>query len=170
MLALSASDIEAASTQHSSELTQSAIYHRILAIRLLNCALSTGLHSFEEGNAMIATLFNLVFQSMFIDEGHSEYLTFIRGGALVAIQMGSKGLKSLFQNLVSIDGFEMVGPELQGSEAIDLGPIDAAYASLAAFGPLCKRESEKKLHGLLLELVCNLYLSLRDGMKSPLWV
>src|ERR1035438_8917429 len=109
MLALSASDIEAASSQHSSELTQSAICHRILAIRSLNRALSTGLHSFEEGNAMIATFFNLVSQSMLIDEGNSEYFTFIRGGALVATQMGSKGLKFLFQNLVSIDGFEMVG-------------------------------------------------------------
>jgi hypothetical protein len=36
MLALSASDIEAKSDQHSPELTKSAICHRVLAIRYLN--------------------------------------------------------------------------------------------------------------------------------------
>jgi len=38
MLALSASDIEAASGQHSPELAQSAIFHRVLAIKSLSRA------------------------------------------------------------------------------------------------------------------------------------
>ena len=72
MFALSASDIEAALSQHSSELIQSAMSHRILAIKFLNRALSTGLRIFEEGNAMLATCYILVFQSTLMDEGLAE--------------------------------------------------------------------------------------------------
>jgi hypothetical protein len=162
MLALSASDIEAKSDQHSPELTKSAISHRVLAIRYLNRALSTGLHTFEEGNAMLATCFSLMFQSALIGEGHPEYLSFIRGCVVVSIQMGSKGLKILFQNLLSNDEFETVD-----MPAVDLGPVDAAYASLEAFEHLCERESEKAFHACLLEIVRNLYLSSHDGTRSP---
>jgi hypothetical protein len=119
---------------------------------------------------MLATCYSLIFQSTLIDEGHPEYLTFVRGCVLVAVQMGCKGLKFLFQNLHNNDEFEMVSPHLQGTPAVDLGPIDAAYTSLEAFGPLCKRESERKFHACLLEFVCNFYLSSHDGMKSPFWM
>lgn len=165
MLALSASDIEAKSDQHSPELTKSAICHRVLAIRYLNRALSAGLHTFEEGNAMLATCYSLMFQSTLIDEGHPEYLSFIRGCVLVAVQMGSKGLKFLFQNLLSNDEFETAG-----TPTVDLGPVNAAYASLEAFGHLCERESEKAFHACLLEIVRNLYLSTRDGTRSTFWM
>jgi hypothetical protein len=167
MLALSASDIEATSGQHSSELTKSAICHRILAIRSFNHALSTGLHTFEEGNAMLATCYSLIFQSTLMDDGYAEFLSFTRGCVLVAVQMGCKGLKLLFQNLLSNEEFERVDLHLQGTPGVDLGPIDAAFASLEAFRPLCERESDKKFHGCLLEIVRKYYSSSRDGMKSP---
>jgi hypothetical protein len=163
MLALSASDIAAIPSQHTSELIQSAIIHRVLAIKLFNRALSTGLHSFEEGNAMLATCYLLVFQSILIDEGLDEHLTFIRGCVLVSLQMGYKGLKFLFQNLLSNNELEKIRPHFQGTPPIDLGPVDAAYASLEAFWHLCERESEKKFHGYLLEVVRSLYLSSGDG-------
>jgi hypothetical protein len=166
MLALSASDIDAASSQHSPELTQSAMSHRVLAIKFLNRALSPGLHTFEEGNAMLATCYALVFQSIMMDEGHAEYLTFIRGAVLVSLQMCSKGLKFLFHNLLDNDELEKLRPHFQGTPANDLGPVDAAHASLEAFRPLCKREHEKEFHGCLLEIVHNLFLSSRDGTKS----
>ena len=133
MLALSASDIEATSGQRSSELAQSAIFHRILAIKYFNRALSNGLHTFEEGSAMIATCFILVFQSVLIDEGLPEYLTFIRGCVLLPLQMGYKHPKFLFQNLLSDDEIEKTRPYFQDMPAVDLRCVDAAYASLEAF-------------------------------------
>jgi len=168
MLALSASDLEVTSSQPSFELAQSAMSHRILAIKSLSRALSTGMHSLEDGNAMLATCYILVHQSTLIDEGLSEYLTFIRGCVLVPLQMDCRGLKFLFQNLLSDDEIEMTRPYLQSMPAIDLGPVDAAYASLEALTPLCERESEKMMREQTLEIVRKFHLSSCDGTNSPL--
>ena len=167
MLALSASDIEATSSQDSSELAQSAIFHRMLAIKSFNRALSTGLYTFEEGNAMLATCFILVYQSTLLDEGLFEYLTFVRGCILVPLQMSCKDLKFLFQNLLSDDEIEQTRPYLQSMPAVDLKSVDAAYTSLEDFRSLCKREAEKKMHDRTLEIVRSFYLSPCDGTKYP---
>jgi hypothetical protein len=166
MLALSASDIEATSRKSSPELAQSAIFHRILAIKYFNRALSAGLHTFEEGNAMLATCWVLLYQSILIDEGLSEYLTFVRGCVLVPLQMGSKDLKFLFKNLFSDDEIEKTRPSLQDMPAVNLRSVDAACTSLEALKPLCEREVEKKVQGRLLELVRRFYLSSCDGTNS----
>jgi hypothetical protein len=71
----------------------------------------------------------------------------------------------LFQNLLSNDEFETAG-----TPTVDLGPVNAAYASLEAFEHLCERESEKAFHACLLEIVRNLYLSTHDGVRSPFWM
>jgi hypothetical protein len=170
MLALSASDLEASSSQPSSELVQSAMSHRTLAIKSLNRALSTGMHSIEDGNAILATCYILVYQSTLIDEGLSEYLTFVRGCVLVPLQMNCRGLKFLFQNLLSDEEIEMSRPYLQCMPAVDLKPVDAAYASLEALAPLCERESEKTIREQTLEIVRKFYSSSCDGTNSPLWI
>jgi hypothetical protein len=170
MLALSASDLVTTSSQPSSELVQSAMFHRIIAIKSLNRALSAGLHSLEDGNAMLATCHILVYQSTLMDEGLPEYLTFVRGCVLVSLQMGSRGLKFLFQNLFSDDEIEMARPYLQHMPAVDLRPVDAACASLEALAPLCERESEKTMREQTLEIVRKFYLSSCDGTNSPFWM
>lgn len=170
MLALSASDLETTSSQPSSELVQSAMFHRTIAIKSLNRALSTGLHSIEDGNAILATCYILVHQSTLIDEGLSEYLTFVRGCVLVPLQMNCRGLKFLFQNLLSDDEIEMSRPYLQSMPAVDLRLVDAACASLEALEPLCERESEKTMREHTLEIVRKFYLSSCDGTNSPFWI
>jgi hypothetical protein len=167
MLALSASDLEASSSQPSSELVQSTMFHRTLAIKSLSRALSTGMHSMADGNAILATCYILLYQSVLIDEGLSEYLTFVRGCVLVPLQMNCRGLKFLFQNLLSDEEIEMLRPYLQCMPAIDLRHVDAAYASLEALAPLCERESEKTIREHTLEIVRKFYLSSCDGTNSP---
>lgn len=169
MLALSSSDIEDALSQHSPDLIQSAMSHRVLAIKYLNRALSTGLHTIEAGNAMLATCLVLAYQSMLMDEGIADYLTFVRGCVLVSIQMSCRGLKFLFKHLLSMDELMKIRPLLQGPPLADLGPVNAAYTSLEAFKHLCEREYEKAFHGHLVEIVNLFYSSSRDGMKSQIF-
>jgi hypothetical protein len=165
MLALSASDIEATSKKPSTELAQAAISHRILALKYFNSALSAGLHTFEEGNAMLATCWVLQYQSILIDEGLSEYLTFVRGCVLVPLHMAGQDLKFIFKNLLSDDEMEKIRPFLQDLPAVDSRSVDAACASLKSLGPLCDREAEKKTQERLLELARKFYLSSCDGTK-----
>ena len=145
------------------ELAQSAIFHRILAIKYFNRALSARLHTFEERNAIFATCFILLYQSKLIDEGLSEYLTFVRGCVLIPLQMTGKDLKLLFQNLLSDEGIEKTRPYLQDLHEVDLKSMNAAYASLEGFRPLCEREVEKRMHESMLDLVRCFYLSSCDG-------
>jgi hypothetical protein len=166
MLALSASDLEASSNGPLSDLTQSALSHRTLAIKALRLALSNGIHSPEDGNAILATCWILLYQSILINEGLPEYLTFVRGCVLVPIHMNYNGLSFIFQNLLTESEIDMTRPYLESMPAIDLSPVDAACASLVAFAPLCKRESEKLMHQQTFDILGKFYLSSCDGINT----
>ena len=97
MLALSASGIACYTDETYLNLT--AMTHRVKAIEALNTAVARGLSSFEQGNAMIATTFCLLFQSALLNDGLGEYMSFIRGTVAIGIQMVIKGYKFMFTKL-----------------------------------------------------------------------
>ncbi|KAJ4307141.1 hypothetical protein N0V88_000518 [Collariella sp. IMI 366227] len=79
-------------------LLEAAMTHRLKAIKAIKKALSSSstttvtithppCHLFEEGNALMATCFALTYQSVLLPDGMAEYMTFIRGVVIVAIQM-----------------------------------------------------------------------------------
>ena len=100
---------------------------------------------------------------MLIDEGLSEYLTFVRGCVLIPLQMGGKNLKFLFKNLFSHDEIERTRPSLQDLPAVDARSVEAACASLEALRPLCERDAEMKTQERLLELVRCFHVSSCEG-------
>ena len=102
---------------------------------------------------------------MLIDEGFTEYLTFVRGCVLVPLQMGGKDLKFLFKNLFNHDEIEKTRSSLQDLPAVERRSVDDACASLECLGPLCEREVEKKTQQRLLELVRSFQLSSCEGRK-----
>jgi hypothetical protein len=165
MLALSAADI-ASNEPQPSELACLAIAHRVKAIRALNQALSKGVQDFEEGNAMLATCYSLVFQSALMEDGLVEFMTFVRGVVLVAANMGARRMRFLFHSMLMPEQLQKMDPYLQGAPEISPQPINAAVKSLEAFGHLCVRESEKCFHALLVKVAQALYTSSRDGTMS----
>jgi hypothetical protein len=167
MLGLSASDLTTKITQ-TSALACSAMTHRVQAIKSLNRALSKGLHTFEEGNAMLATCYVLIFQSVLLDDGLAEYMSFIRGVVLIAQNMGCKRMKFLFHSFLGMDALAQMDPHLKEGPEINPGPVNAGCKSLEAFGPLCQRDYEKNFHGSLLKTARALYTSSRNGKKSPM--
>ena len=124
MLGLSASDLTTKVTQ-TTELTCSAMSHRVQAITSLNQALSNGLHTFEEGNAMLATCYVLLFQSVLLDDGLAEYMSFIRGCVLIAQNMGCKRMKFLFHSFLGTDSLAKLDPHLKEGPEVNPGPVDA---------------------------------------------
>lgn len=166
MLALSAAEL-GITEQKSQELACSAMSHRIKAIKSLNKALSNGVQDFEEGNAMLATCYSLLFQSVLLEDGLPEYMTFIRGVVLVAGNMGARRLKFIFTSMLGTEQLQKMDPHLQGSPGINSDATNAAVESLEAFAPLCERASEKSFHGLLMKTARALSSSSRDGRRSP---
>jgi hypothetical protein len=165
MLALAASDLATTSTP---ELASSAISHRLIAIKSLNKALSQGMHSFEESNAVLSTCYSLALQSVLIDDGPAEFMTFIRGLILVSTHMKCNNVKCLFKSLLGREQLYALEPHLRAAPVISPTMIAAACASLEALGLLCKGNPEIGFHALLLEMAQSLSQSPLEGTESSI--
>jgi len=164
MLALAASDLAESHPESSKQLTYTAMSNRVKAIGSLNAAISSGLTRFEQGNAMLATCFALVFQSVLIDDGLAEYMTFIRGTIVVGIQMGMKRMNILFHHLFGDQSVEKIDPYMKAASLIDPDLVRAALRSLEKIRPLCNSRLEIEVYGMLLSTARALITSSRDGM------
>jgi len=107
ILGYSASDLahNPSPPSDGAALITSAMSHRLKAIKAIKRALAESSsnasrvrvdgtsggrgadHLTEEGNALMATCFALTYQSVLLDDGMVEYMTFIRGIVIVAVQM-----------------------------------------------------------------------------------
>ena len=84
-------------------LITAAMSHRVKAIKAIKKRLAEASKmntSYEEANALVATCFALTFQSVSLDDGLAEYLTFIRGIVIVAMQMMFRNIRPMFDNLI----------------------------------------------------------------------
>lgn len=165
MLALSASDLASnpVSSTASPDLTCTAIKHRVKAITSLNAAISAGIGSFEEGNAMLATCFILLFQSTLISDGLVEYMSFIRGTIAIGICMGTKQMRFLFREIWGNRGTESMDLALEQTPLIDGELVLSACRSIENLWPLCKIKGELQLYGALLSTARALVTSSKDG-------
>jgi hypothetical protein len=166
MLALSASELS--STTNDQQLVVAALSHRVKSIESLGIAISRGFDSFEEGNAMLATCFSLLFQSVLLNDGLTEYMSFIRGTMAIGTKMGKSGMKFLFTNMFANETAHLE-PALQAASLIRADIVSAACRSLERIAPLCQKPVELLMYGTLLNMARTLITSSRDGrfFQSP---
>ena len=187
-------------------LVASALAHRLKAIRAIKKALAdTGSSSSsssgngsssggggtatatttfeEEGNALIATCFALTFQSVCLEDGMAEYMTFCRGLVIVAIRMyqhhhqqqqrqqqdgAAVGApRFVFRNFMGGDQTELLRPAMQAVPPIRREWTDMATVAVAALEPLCRHEVEREYHKFLVEWVEMLYVDSFQGATNP---
>ncbi|EHK99279.1 hypothetical protein M7I_4844 [Glarea lozoyensis 74030] len=167
MLALSAQDMASVNADPvtSQQLKTKAMSHRVTAISALNTAITKGLSRFEQGNAMLATCFALLFQSVYMDDGLAEYMTFIRGTVAVGIQMGIRKDKILFEHLFDDNGEKLVDPAMMKAPLVDSSLVRMALASLEKIQPLCDHVVEVEIYGMLLAAARALITSSRDALQ-----
>lgn len=163
MLALSAQELS--DTQPPCwELQRIALTYRVKSITALNHAISQPDISVDHGNAMLATCFVLLFQSVLLEDGLVEYMSFIRGVIAVCMHMGANNLKFLFANL--LDQTSIVHKSLQETPLINPELAQGACRSLEKFANLVKNPREVEYFGHLLSVARNLFTSSADG-KYP---
>ncbi|KAL8281812.1 hypothetical protein RB597_009498 [Gaeumannomyces tritici] len=90
----------------------------------------------DEGNALLATCYALTFQSVLLDDGMAEYMTFIRGIIIVMIQMYTSGARFLFSNFVGDEQDAILKPLMDRVPMIDRRRAEAAAAAVAGLEPL----------------------------------
>ncbi|KAI2625494.1 C6 zinc finger protein [Xylaria nigripes] len=157
ILGLAASDLM---TQDQS-LVAFAVGHRLKAIKAIKKTLTdvSRATTFEEGNALLATCYALTFQSVMLDDGMAEFMTFCRGIVIVAIQMYCKGAKFIFSNLLGDNQISVLQAQMESSPPIQQDWADMAVASIAALRPLCKQKVEIEYHQLISDIAAALYNS-----------
>jgi hypothetical protein len=160
MLALSASDL-ASKQPLSPDLPRLALTYRCKAITSLNAAISKPLSSYEECNAMLATCYSLLFQSVLMPDGLIEYMTFIRGVMVVAIHMGKGSMKFLFHSMWN--QVELMDDDLRKAPLIDPQLATGACRSLEAIVGFVVNPREIEYYGHLLTAARALFTSSRDG-------
>ncbi|EOO00020.1 putative c6 transcription factor protein [Phaeoacremonium minimum UCRPA7] len=149
-------------------LVTAAMTHRLKAIKAIKKTLADAsrANTFEEGNALMATCFALTFQSVILDDGMAEYMTFIRGIMIVATQMYQKGAKFLFTNWIGEDQKALMKPKLEKIPLVNRDWVDSAATAVQSLGPICTEPVAKKYHELLLVMITQLYQSSFGAYKS----
>ncbi|KAJ3560269.1 hypothetical protein NPX13_g9359 [Xylaria arbuscula] len=157
ILGLAASDLMI----QDPSLVTFAMAHRLKAIKAIKKTLTDvpKTNTFEEGNALLATCYALTFQSVMLDDGMAEFMTFCRGIVIVAIQMYCKGAKFIFTNFLNEDQMEYLQPLMESIPPIRKDWTDMAVANIAALEPLCKQPVEAEYHQLLTQVAEALYTS-----------
>lgn len=168
ILGFSASEL----MRNDASVISSAMNHRIKAIRAIKKRLAETTRTsmeYEEANAMIATCYALTFQSVSLEDGLAEYLTFIRGIMIVGMQMMFRGIKPIFENMMEQDQSALLEPLMQGLPLIPKGLTDSAMEALTKLKPLCTAPVEVEYHQHLLNIVEKLYVNSWDGeLLQPL--
>ncbi|KAI0542157.1 C6 zinc finger protein [Xylaria digitata] len=157
ILGLAASDLMV----HDPSLVTFAMAHRLKAIKAIKKTLTDvpKTNTFEEGNALLATCYALTFQSVMLDDGMAEFMTFCRGIVIVAIQMYCKGANFIFSNFLGDDHMVTLQPLIECIPPIQKDWTDMAVANIAALEPLCKQQVEIEYHQLITNIANALYTS-----------
>ncbi|KAJ4169431.1 hypothetical protein NW754_016459 [Fusarium falciforme] len=152
-----------------ASIVTAAMSHRVKAIRAIKKRLSETSRApieSEEANAMIATCFALTFQSVSLEDGLAEFLTFIRGIMVVGMQMMFRGIKPLFQNMPEQEQDALLEPLMEGLPLIQKGYVDSAMEAVVNLKPLCKEQVEIEYHQHLVNILEQLYLNSWDAYKA----
>ncbi|KAI0424909.1 C6 zinc finger protein [Xylaria sp. FL1042] len=157
ILGLAASDL----MSQDPSLVTFAMAHRLKAIKAIKKALTDvpKTNTFEEGNALLATCYALTFQSVMLDDGMAEFMTFCRGIVIVAIQMCCKGAKFIFTNFLGDERMGALQPLIESIPPIHKEWTDMAVANIAALEPLCQKQVEIEYYQLITDIAKALYTS-----------
>ncbi|KAH8177968.1 fungal zn(2)-Cys(6) binuclear cluster domain-containing protein [Sarocladium implicatum] len=150
-------------------LVTAAMAHRVKAIKAIKKRLAEASKmntSYEEANALVATCFALTFQSVSLDDGLAEYLTFIRGIVIVAMQMMFRNIRPMFDNLMGSEQEAALAPVMEGLPLIQKGWADMAAEAINGLRPLCMEQVELDYHQKLTNIVDKLYVNSFDAWKA----
>lgn len=134
LLGMAASHLTATTEADYSSL---ALSHRLLAIKGFNEALSKTPRTGSDGDALIAACYALTFQSSYMKDGMSEFLTMVRGCGLVSWQLLCDQVDISF-SISSSRHLEYMESRLDDLPAVDADMYQDAVSSITALLPLCK--------------------------------
>jgi hypothetical protein len=163
LLSLSCSHLNA--TTLSPDLTLSH-HHRALAVSGLNTAMShSSTASPSELDAMLATCYALTFESSYAGIGITDFITMVRGCALMTGQIIETGVPTTFW-LPKNAHYRFMESRLSNLPVISGPLVDSAITSFEQLEPLLTKPVDRRFYSLLLEMI----LPLRAGNSAAAYI
>ena len=157
MLGLAATHLSAITNVDYSE---AALSHRIRAIQGFNKALSKKPEKEPDGDALLATIYSLTFQSAFMSNSLMEFLIMVRGCVILSGQLEGQSSIAFFV----IDWFShlrYMEPRLDKLPFIDLSLAEGAEVSLEAL----KFVLDDEVNGLYYHELTNVVSGIKVSSK-----
>ncbi|KAM3558298.1 hypothetical protein MY1884_004057 [Beauveria asiatica] len=155
--------------QQDATLVTAAMNHRIKAIKAIKKRLAESSQNDtdrEESNALVATCFALTFQSVSLEDGLAEFMTFIRGIVIVGMQMTFRNIAPVFTTLFDNDPDELLADQMEDLPLIEKAWVDMAVEALTALKPLCATQLEEEYRLQLLGIAEKLYEDSFEAYKT----
>lgn len=163
MLALGASHLDRVAPV--AEHTTKAIVHRGHAMAGLSRALAKNERVYGESDAMVATCYALTFQSTYMSDGLFDFITMVRGCALITSKIREDKSPTAF-NLQPDWHFKLMEPKLKELPIVHQPLLDNGIIALEEVRPLLVTMTDHQFHGALTKVVHGLSKSSREGYTS----
>ncbi|KFY12314.1 hypothetical protein V492_03956 [Pseudogymnoascus sp. VKM F-4246] len=161
MLGLAATHLTSVSNVDYSE---AALSHRVRAIQGFNKALSKKPEKEPDGDALLATMYSLTFQSAFMSDSLIEFLIMVRGCVMLSGQLESQSSIAFFV----IDWYShlrYMEPRLENLPFVDLTLAEGATVSLDALTFV----TEDEVNGFYYHELVNVVNGIKTSSKLGYW-
>ena len=163
MLALGASHLDRITPV--AEHTTKAIVHRGHAMAGLSRALAKNERVYGESDAMVATCYALTFQSTYMSDGLLDFITMVRGCALITGKIREDNSPTAF-NLQPDWHFKLMEPKMKDLPVVHQHLLDNGLLALEEVRPLLITRTDHQFHGALTKVIQGLSRSSREGYTS----
>lgn len=159
MLGLAATHLSAIT---SVDYSDAALSHRVRAIEGFNKALSKKPEKEPDGDALLATMYSLTFQSAFMSDSLIEFLIMVRGCVMLSGHLLSQSSIAFFV----IDWYShlrYMEPRLDDLPFVDMALAEGAEASLEALNFVLEDEVNSFYYSELTNVVSGIKASSKLG-------
>ena len=163
MLALGASHLDRIAPV--AEHTTKAIVHRGHAMAGLSRALAKSEREYGEGDAMVATCYALTFQSTYMSDGLFDFITMVRGCALITGKIREEQAQTAF-NLQPEWHFKLMEPRMKDLPIVHQPLLDSGIAALEETRQFLVTRTDHHFHGALMKVLHGLSRTSREGYTS----
>ena len=139
-----------------------ALMHRGHAISGLNQAIAQRYISRNEADAMLAACYALTFQASYMEDGLQDFITMVRGCALVTGRIHEDQADTVFDLSPNLH-FEALEPGLSQMPSLDVDFLDSGIIALEGLKHLVVAEGEERFHSALMETLLGSRESTRQG-------
>ncbi|PGH01246.1 hypothetical protein AJ79_07978 [Helicocarpus griseus UAMH5409] len=146
--------------------TSDAVLHRGLALNGLRTMMAKGHYSNIELDVMLGICYSLTLQSGYMKDCLNDFVTMIRGCALITEQIMMRDVPSSVFCLNPENHVQTMLQALQNAPSLDSELLDEGVRSIRAFGYLLKQGSQRRFHHALLQTLLDLQISGLAGYLS----